>query len=832
MTEFSPEALAGLAKFMEELPRSTEALNKFSTHAADAASSLSGVNFNPLAAASKQAAKEAYASSKAAKMLGDSLTNAAKATVSTQQGTGKYAAAVDQAGDAVKMFGNALGPLGKAVTWLTSIFIGVAADSLKQNDALMKTYQTMSKFGTVDSQSFEKLLNEAHQAGYGIENINRFADVIGGVSNELAMMGQGAAQGKKVLLDVFDRTLKTDTMEALTRLGYTTDEMFTKTSSYLAGMAMSGGTQRRSAAELNAQTVNYMKNLSELSELTGKNRDDLEKERRAQEEDFAFQMYLRKLEREGKKEEAMNARMAVDTVFATFGKDAATGARQLFRTGGVVASEEGVKFQRNFGQASVNEMVSNARVIRGLDEDGRRKAFDANMANLQRMGASANRTMDMFGTTVQYGVNEVANTLGLSTDLMKGTVITADMTQKQIDEMRERMLKKEKDDRLGYAADQTKSEMQLRNAQENLTYQVGKLAVPAVTSFVGALNKACYGLARFTKFVTAGLVDFTDEFKSMNTLEDTTDSLNQAKKEELQLLKDKKDLDKEIAENEEKILEARKNGSNEKSASSIITGLLARQRELEAKKSSLSGQMSSNAAVQERAMSAQVSMNNQMATETGSGALDGLRMKKGDVTRDPGAVDPNLIKIAKQIQAGVPGFRYFSAFNDKFHMDRNSAHNSGKALDFTLDHWPTEDEGAKIAAQLQAMGATKVIDEYNHPSSPDVKGHFHAATARFGGEFRGPESGYPVQLHGHEAVVPMSKFNNFFKNNQPSGSDVKKDPLHATTFNSSMNSSQGIDLTRIFEDLRNTLSDKLDDLIYEQRQSKHVQEQLLTAAKH
>jgi hypothetical protein len=136
-----------------------------------------------------------------------------------------------------------------------------------------------------------------------------------------------------------------------------------------------------------------------------------------------------------------------------------------------------------------------------------------------------------------------------------------------------------------------------------------------------------------------------------------------------------------------------------------------------------------------------------------------LRIKEGDVQQEGKSVSPKILKMAQDIQKLVPGFRYFSGFNDKYHNENvpSSFHTRGQALDFTLDRQPTPEEGRKILQMLKGMGADYARDEYNFPSSNSTAGHFHAHVREFarGGIARGPESGYPATLHGSEAVVPL-----------------------------------------------------------------------------
>jgi tetrahydromethanopterin S-methyltransferase subunit B len=138
----------------------------------------------------------------------------------------------------------------------------------------------------------------------------------------------------------------------------------------------------------------------------------------------------------------------------------------------------------------------------------------------------------------------------------------------------------------------------------------------------------------------------------------------------------------------------------------------------------------------------------------------GLILNSGDVQGNSRLLDERLIKLAKMVQTQVPGFRVFTSFNDNFHAEKYSwsEHAKGRAIDFTLDHRPSEEEGQKIVRQLKNMGASYVIDEYNHPSKGATGGHIHASVSAargFEGIITGPVSGYrpDIVMHGKEKLI-------------------------------------------------------------------------------
>lgn len=136
---------------------------------------------------------------------------------------------------------------------------------------------------------------------------------------------------------------------------------------------------------------------------------------------------------------------------------------------------------------------------------------------------------------------------------------------------------------------------------------------------------------------------------------------------------------------------------------------------------------------------------------------EGLRLKSQEAIAG-GEAHPRLVELAHSIQTQLGGnLRYFSAFRDRYHMDKASAHNRGTALDFTLADPRTS---AQVAEMIRRMpGVAKVIDEYTNPSANSTGGHIHAEIqAAAGAILTGPSSGYRPNLtmHGTEAVVPMT----------------------------------------------------------------------------
>jgi hypothetical protein len=94
--------------------------------------------------------------------------------------------------------------------------------------------------------------------------------------------------------------------------------------------------------------------------------------------------------------------------------------------------------------------------------------------------------------------------------------------------------------------------------------------------------------------------------------------------------------------------------------------------------------------------------------------------------------------------------------------------------------------------------------------------------ARFGGVFDGPESGYPVMLHGQEAVVPTPQFDAL----KEVMSSVSKSSL-AGAMPTAAASSGANESINMLKSLNGIMSDKFDQMITVMERSTEIQARLL-----
>jgi hypothetical protein len=215
----------------------------------------------------------------------------------------------------------------------------------------------------------------------------------------------------------------------------------------------------------------------------------------------------------------------------------------------------------------------------------------------------------------------------------------------------------------------------------------------------------------------------------------------------------------------------------------------------------------------------------------------GLRIKPGDVQAPGSKIDPKLLDIAKQVQESVPGFNYFSGFNDVFHQEQapGSKHTQGLAFDFTVNPGrgkskPSKEDSDQIIKMLKGLGINTVINEYDNPSAKATGGHFHAELsmpkAYDGGLFDGPKAGYPVELHGREAIVPLPDPSSKISVETPATSD--KTPLNSVLANNTNNANETVNMSsQILQDLYILMEEKFDTMISALSDGNDISDKLL-----
>ena len=763
----------------------------------------------------REAKEQAEKSADALKRLAGSAGTFMKTMTDASQGTGKYAQATTSAANAAGDLVGKFGPLGAAVGAVIKVFGGLVGASLKQNDALIKTYRDFSKVGVNYSTSMKDVLKDLQQFGVGVEEASKLTEMLNKVSPELAMLGNTAGAGQRKLGEVFNKTLG-DTEARLMQLGYTTDDMREHSAQYLASESLNSRIRSKTSQQLNAETVTYMQTLSELSMLTGESRDALEKERRQQENDLRFQMYLNTLDDNARE----NARTMILGYAKVYGKDASDGMKSLLVNQGRVVDQFGATAYQLIGDKGVRGAMST------LNQTG--DAAEATFHHLKDVAPRISQSFKTFSPTIATS-NDALKALGLNIQTYRGAMMMEGKDRKTFEEMRQQVEQQATDDRLGAAASITQAEREVRNAFETLTYMVGTGAVASIKTLATVGNEFARIMAKVVSWF--GCPDLTDAFTQINDLEDAarvqteqTEKLNRLKKEEIE-------IQKEILANEEfvkshpnaegvkaDIKDLRQKLQSNRTSQTSSQSNIDRAKEAATNPAMIEGRSAAPANYQRRNTDVGSSQLSELfAFGSDSGSLESFQ-------RLNPAMQDKLISAAKELQGSGKKLKLNSAVRSSEKQKQlYDDYVSGKSkLPAALPGTSLHEKG--LAVDIQNYDDAQVLEVLRrnglvNPIAGD-KPHFIMG-ARTGGVFSGPESGYNVELHGKEAIVPLAS-------SQGMADEVTK---HALTSSMSSNSTSTLSADMFMRRIADMLDARLTDVVDELRRSNYTQDKILSAAK-
>lgn len=775
-------------------------------------------NLNDFEKAVKDSADATDRVKKTLEGFGKYVKDLGATSVSTEQGMSKYGKSITTATDAVGDIAGEFGVLGKVVGFLIKQIGGMAAASLKQQDALMKSYRTLSDFGAIDSSGLKGVLDNMLAMGANTEQMENFHKVIKDMAPDLVTFGGSVSAGAKEFGKVTKSLLGGKLEDQLKQLGYTTEDIVKYGGQYIAMQTRSGSLTTKNAGELAAKSADYMKTLTELTMYTGQQRDAAQKVFEDQQRDIAFRVKMREMQEAGQGAEAERMAKMIATV-SLKNKDLGDLMREQFANdGGMVTArlaQLGGQFPEMFGKLQAASKGSGEATAEAM------KVLKSQTPEMKRM-------YQQFGAVAKVSAQGAAE-LGFNVEMMNDETSLNATNIEQINAEVNKMMKGG-DARIQSQTELEKAERRTRQGFELFLAEVGDRAVPVVETLAKAMNKLGAVIADVVYWVTSKLgmdvVDFRSAFKEFTDLTEVTKTLREEGEKQEKLNKEIKANDEELLKLKQKqeVLEAK--AMSEKmdlSADEIAQGVktksqyeaeqIAKQRaELESRNKTAKSELRNSQTMTSQASAQSVNMTGGASVAMGTKDLAGLTIKQGDVQKEGAVINPKLIELAKKIQSQVPEFAYFSSFNDNFHQDKASNHNKGLALDFVLANSikGNPEAGKKITSLLQSMGATKIIDEYNNPSSNATGGHIHAEVqGKTQGLFKGPESGYWLKAHGEEALLNQQGLNNLITKSQVA-----------------LNGTDGGGMDTVTEAII-ALGDKLDEVVRELRNSHGTQEKIL-----
>ena len=219
-----------------------------------------------------------------------SLGKFSEALLDSTPGFGKYGKALSTSGEAVANFGESFGPIGEALGKMGKGIFKIGEIMLNQADAQNQFVKELNSMGAIAGITSDNITDMARDAGYASQDLEKLTKIITSAGASLNTLGSGTAEGVENLISIFSLS---DSQEMeMRRYGRTLEEANEYQLYYLELQKRSGINLRNEAREgaretvkdrkaqtkLRERTLEYVRSLALLSEITGKNIDGVKRD--------------------------------------------------------------------------------------------------------------------------------------------------------------------------------------------------------------------------------------------------------------------------------------------------------------------------------------------------------------------------------------------------------------------------------------------------------------------------------------------------------------------------------------------------------------------------
>ena len=431
------------------------------------------------------------------KKLGDAAEEGAKQVSSFASSAGKVAGAV--LGDLVSGLTSTIGNLAafsaKAMSGAASLsdlamsfkdlpLIGAVVpfftSLLKIQEENLKAYRELAKSGVNFGQSINELRTTAISLGLNLEQFNK---MIGASVDAFALMGKTANDGAKNFKNInLELTRSGGVGEQLRNLGYGFEEMNLLTASFVRVTGGLSKQQQQDYKGVAAAVAEYGKELDLIARITGRSREQQEKELEEQMKEANFQAFLSGQDENTRKK----LQLAVNEALANAGK----GGADI-----VKASAMGLVAQSEQSAAIMSLAGDAGETLTKIGKDAMNKNValtDFQVNSAKRMGTvmyelgTAYRGNEITFNAMAQGGDKLAETFGVaaraSTNLNNNNITTLEQAQAYA-QAEAAIARKEAETRSGSLS----AALTLEETMRKLNEAFSKLAVVLIDKLVNPL---------------------------------------------------------------------------------------------------------------------------------------------------------------------------------------------------------------------------------------------------------------------------------------------------------------------------------------------------------
>lgn len=238
----------------------------------------------------------ALRASKAA--LKESMIGLGKSIADGETGASVFTGGIKAGADRMDMFFiKKLGPAGAVLGGITKAAAAYVGAVSKQADALYKSYQDISRTGTIGFTAMTGVYDNMKKFGYGIKELDKFGSLMAENSKDLSNFGGTAVNGAKVFANLADELQHSPITLELLDMGVSVDEINKSAAGFIKQQTMIGRGQKDIGEKLTQSTLKYINELETMSRLTGQTRAEQEEKLKDARSEQAFNAKMRELER-------------------------------------------------------------------------------------------------------------------------------------------------------------------------------------------------------------------------------------------------------------------------------------------------------------------------------------------------------------------------------------------------------------------------------------------------------------------------------------------------------------------------------------------------------
>ena len=377
-------------------------------------------------------------------------------------------------------------------------FIGtvahIFADIIRYSEQLLVTYQQLTKVGAGFSGDLFKMREAAARSGLSMQE---FADVISNNSQVFASMGLSVQAGIDKFTQASGALIGPGSKfsKDLLGIGYTARDIADGLTTVLARETASGLKNGLTADQLADRTKNYLTELDELAQVTGKSREEQDKKNKELANDQSFQIFRAQL----------SSKATLDSL-TTLGSALGPGVEEAIKGGaqGLIApmTDAGIDFQTT----SRGMYTEIATTVRNLIQSG--VPIDQARQIINEKLTKAGRNMAEFSG----GLNDqtralTANMLNSNSEMARiGIIMKRDNVT--FEEALRRARDLQKDQAKGNAGSLATAEQNIRNFGNVIMGFVSQILSP-VTNVLADWGK------RITEWMTDGAGKLTEKFQGV-----------------------------------------------------------------------------------------------------------------------------------------------------------------------------------------------------------------------------------------------------------------------------------------------------------------------------